>query len=120
MLSQRKLKLVPQNQQSVFMFCPEDEMKMYFTDKKEFMRKSSVRTLGRGMVCLDMDDYDKIVDVSSFVRTYQKNAGLLIGSIEEIAYNAGLIDAKRLIDLTDNAFYGNILKQIAKRGKPSK
>lgn len=117
MLSQRKLKLVPENQQAVIMFCPKEEMELYFSDKKEFVRKSSVRTLGRGMVCLDMDDYDKIVDVSSFVRTYQKNAGLLISSIEEIAYNAGLINAEELIGLADNASYGNILKQIAKKRK---
>ena len=118
MLSLRKLKLVPQNQRAVFVFCPEDEMEAYFSDKKEFVRKSSVRTLGRGMVCFDMDDYDKIVDASSFVRTYQKNVGLLIGSIEEIAYNIGSIDDERLIGLADKVSYSQVLKQIVKRGKP--
>ncbi len=117
MLSQRKIKLVPQNQQAVFVFCPEADMDAYFSDKKEFVKKASVRTLGRGMVCLDMDDYDKIVDVSYFVRTYQKNAGLLIGSIEEIAYNMDFIDEKQLTDLADNVSYGNVLKQVAKKGK---
>ena len=120
MLSQRKIKLVPQNQQAVFVFCLEDDMEAYFSDKNEFVRKASVRTLGRGMVCLDMDDYDKIVDVSSFVRTYQKNAGLLIGSIEEIAYNKGLIDTEQLLELADNVSYGKVLKQIAWRGKTQK
>ncbi len=113
----RKIKLVPQNQQAVFVFCPEADMDAYFFDKKEFARKASVRTLGRGMVCLDMDDYDKIVDVSSFVRTYQKNAGLLIGSIEEIAYNMGFIDTEQLICLADNVSYASALKQIARKGK---
>lgn len=120
MLSQRKLKLVPQNQQAVFFFCPKDEMSTYFSYKKDFVRKSSVRTLGRGMVCFDMDDYDKIVDVASFVRTYQKNAGLLIGSIEEIVYNVGFIDTTQLIDMAGNVSYGSALKQIAKRSREQK
>lgn len=117
MLSQRKIKLVPQNQQAVIVFCPEEDMEKYFSDKKDFVRKTSVRTLGRGMVCLDMDDYDKIVDVASFVRTYQKNVGLLIGSIEEIAYNMGFIDTEQLIKFADNVSYVNTLKQIARNDK---
>lgn len=84
MISQRMIKLVPQNQEAVFYFASNDESHLYFKDKKYFVSNCTSRTLGRGMVCFDMDDNDKVLDVAGFIRTYQNNSGLLIGSVEEI------------------------------------
>lgn len=112
MVSERMTKLVPTNQEPVFLFCREKRADAYFADKKKVFREASVRTLGRGMVCLDMYDYDKILEVASFIRAYQKNAGLLIGSLEEIAYRKGLITAEELMRMAGKVPYGNLLKDI--------
>ena len=51
------------------------------------MKNAAKRTLGRGMVCLDMSDYDKSLDVANFVRIYQQNTGLMIGDLHEVVLN---------------------------------
>lgn len=109
MLSQRMIKLVPQNQEAVFYFATDTDSYLYFQDRKKFKRNSSVRTLGRGMVCFDMDDYDKVLDVAGFVRTYQSNSGLLIGDIEEVAYRKGIITEAQLREIASEVAYGEQL-----------
>lgn len=100
MLSERNVKLVPENQEPVF----------YFNHKEA--KKYAIRTLGRGMICLDMGDYDKVLDIAAFVRTYQKNSGLLIGSLEEIAYRRGIITGEQLMEMACNIPYGDLLKDM--------
>ena len=100
MLSERNVKLVPESHEPVF----------YFTHKEA--KKYAIRTLGRGMICLDMGDFDKALDVAAFVRTYQKNSGLLIGSLEEIAYRRGIITGDQLMEMADNVPYRNLLKNV--------
>lgn len=113
MLSKRRVKLVPENQGETFIFSPSSDIEDYFENKAEFMESASPRTLGRGMVCLDMGDYDKSLDVSSFVRTYQQNSGLLIGSIEEIAFRTGRINESELREIAEQLPYREMLSQIA-------
>ena len=84
MLSERNVKLVPENQEPVFFFS---HGSAYFEDPKKFMKNAAKRTLGRGMVCLDMSDYDKSLDVANFVRIYQQNTGLMIGDLQEVVLN---------------------------------
>ncbi len=84
MLSERNVKFVPQNQEPVFFFSHGNG---YFNDPKKFMKTAAIRTLGRGMVCLDMSDYDKSLDVASFVRIYQHNTGLHIADLQEVVLN---------------------------------
>ena len=84
MLSERNIKLIPQNQEPVFFFSHGGA---YFNDPKKFMKTAAKRTLGRGMVCLDMSDYDKSLDVANFVRIYQQNTGLKIGDLQEVVLN---------------------------------
>lgn len=106
MLSNRNINLVPENQEPVF----------FFSHREAGSKKPTSRTLGRGMICLDMGDYDKVLDVASFVRTYQRNSGLLIGSLEEIAYRQGIIDSETLIEMADRLPYGDLLRSV--KGKP--
>lgn len=106
MLANRNVNLVPENQEPVFFFSHRD------ADSK----KAASRTLGRGMICLDMGDYDKVLDVASFVRTYQQNSGLLIGSLEEIAYRQGIIDSEKLMIVADRLPYGDLLRSV--KGEP--
>lgn len=60
---------------------------VYFDDPKKFMKIAARRTLGRGMICLDMSDYDKALDVANFVRIFQQNTGLRIGDLHEVVVN---------------------------------
>ncbi len=109
MLSGRDTKLEPMNQEPVIFFVRES--KTYFSDR---MDMAISKTLGRGMVCLDMSDNDKVLDVASFVRTYQKNSSLLIGSLEEIAYSKGIIAKQQLIELAKETSYGLQLLALTK------
>lgn len=109
MLSRRNVKLIPQNQMPIVYFACDDA---YFKDKNKLIAYSSARTLGRGMICFDMSNADQILEVASFVSTYQKNTGLLIGSLEEIAYNKGIISDTQLIRSADQVSYGALLKKM--------
>lgn len=112
MLSQRTTKLVPQNQEPVFYFVMKP--KEYFKDPYQIYQTASIRTLGRGMISLDMGDNDKVLEVASFVRTYQQNAGLLIAGLEEIAYRKGYISKQQLIKLAREVPYGAQLLEMTK------
>ena len=68
------------------------------------------------MICFDMNNYDSVLDVAGFVRTYQRNAGMLIESLEEIAYRRRLIDEAQLRAIAENMPYGELLKRVV--GKP--
>lgn len=111
MLSGRTTKLVPENQEPVMFFYTGEGY-----DRKYIKRVATLRTLGRGMICFDMDDYDSILDVAGFVRTYQRNSGMLIGSLEEIAYRRGLIDEAQLQAMAEIVPYGEMLRKMV--GKP--
>ena len=106
MLLQRRTKLVPTNQEAVFFFSNDDD---YFADRKRFIRSAQSRTLGRGMICMDMSNPDKVLEVASFVCSYQKNSGLLIGSLEEIAFRKGLISEEELNVLSEQCLYREML-----------
>lgn len=85
MVSESLMKLVPEGAEAPFLFCPAEYSLIYKKNRDYLWSSAATRTLGRGMVCIDMDHDDGCQDVSSFVRMYQKNTGLLIGNIEEIA-----------------------------------
>ena len=94
MLSQRNTKLIPENQEPVVFFSHGND---YLTDSKKFMRTAAKRTLGRGMVCIDMSSQDKRLDVANFVRIYQQNTGLLIGNLEEVVNHKSVEATKQQI-----------------------
>ena len=113
MLSQRMVKLIPYNQEAVFYFAIAKKCAAYFSDNENFKNVMGEKPLGRGKVCFDMDDYDKVLDVAGFVRTYQSNSGLLIGDIEEMAFRKGFIGKDTLLELAENVPYGELLKSVA-------
>jgi transcriptional regulator with XRE-family HTH domain len=110
MLAGKNIKLVPENQSAVFYFSY--DASSYFKDKKNFCKTASSRTLGRGMLCFDMGDSDKALEVASFVRTYQKNSGLLIGSLEEIAYKKRLVSNQQLTEIAGKVPYREMLLRL--------
>ena len=85
MVSQTLIKLVPYKQDAVFLFCPAEDAFMYLRNPAFLYEEAAERTLGRGMINVNMVDIDAVMNVAGFVRFYQNNTGVLIGSLEEIA-----------------------------------
>ena len=55
-----------------------------------------VQQMGRGYAWLDMGTHASLLDAGNFVRTLQDRQGLQTGCPEEIAFQAGWIDADQL------------------------
>ncbi|MBY6141006.1 glucose-1-phosphate thymidylyltransferase RfbA [Leisingera daeponensis] len=55
-----------------------------------------VETMGRGYAWLDTGTHGSLLDAGNFVRTLEQRQGLQTGCLEEIAYEAGWIDAAQL------------------------
>ena len=49
-----------------------------------------------------------------FVRTYQKNSGLLIGALEEIAFNEGMLSYEQLPEAAGEVFDKELLMRLCK------
>ena len=111
MVSESVMKLVPDNIPAPFLFCPAEYAALYTKNPGYLYEIASPRTLGRGMICLDMDDVDNLMEIASFIRIYQKSSGLLIGSLEEIAFSKGLISRKKLEKICSEVPYGERLLQ---------
>ncbi|WP_294705377.1 glucose-1-phosphate thymidylyltransferase RfbA [uncultured Fusobacterium sp.] len=73
--------------------------------------------LGRGMVWLDAGTFDGLLEASNLVQTIEKQQGILIGSIEEVAYRNGWISKEKLLELAEPLLktdYGKYLVEVAK------
>ncbi len=85
---------------------------------KEYLKKKKlkVKLMGRGYAWLDTGTYDSLIDAAMFIKTIEDRQGLLIGSIEEVAFRMGFISAGQLEKLSRNisTAYGDYLKNIAK------
>ena len=112
MVSNSVIKLVPENVAPPFLFCPAEYVPIYKKNPGYLFETAAFRTLGRGMVCLDMDDVDARTEIASFVRMYQRSSGLLIGSLEEIAFKKEWIDRETLSKLAENAPYRKSLERL--------
>ena len=76
----------------------------------------NVVTLGRGYAWLDTGTVDSMNEASEFVRVVQSRAGIQIAALEEIAYNNGWIDKKKLLVSAKKygkSPYGEHLKKVA-------
>lgn len=85
MLTESAVKLVPEGIEPPFLFCPAEYFSIYLKNPDYLYEIATVRTLGRGMVCIDMTDTDSRFDVANFVRMYRKSSGLSIADLEDIA-----------------------------------
>ena len=65
-----------------------------------------VTILGRGIAWLDTGTPDSLLQAASFVAAVEERQGLKIGSVEEVAYRMGYIDAAQVERLAA-AFKGN-------------
>ena len=75
----------------------------------------SVNFLERGSAWLDTGNIDSLHEASSYIRTLEHRQGLKVGCPEEIAWNNGWIDNKKLLELSKplkKSGYGEYLIQL--------
>jgi glucose-1-phosphate thymidylyltransferase len=73
-----------------------------------------VEKIGRGVAWLDTGTHQSLLQASLFVQAIEERQGLLVGSVEEIAYRKGFIDADQLRILAkplEKTDYGRYLLQ---------
>jgi glucose-1-phosphate thymidylyltransferase len=76
----------------------------------------NVEVLGRGIAWLDTGTHESLLEASNFIQVVEQRQGLLVGSIEEVAYRMGYIDAHALEALATplgNSDYGRYLLDLA-------
>lgn len=78
-------------------------------------KKLSISTMGRGYTWFDTGNAEDLFSASSFVRMIETRQGLMIGSIEEIAYYMGYIDLEKLKNISETlseTVYNSYLKKM--------
>jgi glucose-1-phosphate thymidylyltransferase len=78
-------------------------------------RLLDVQLLGRGFAWLDTGTINSLADATSFVKMIQQHQGIVIASLEEIAYKNGWIDKNSLFRSAEkhiNSPYGQHLKRV--------
>ncbi|HEX7978468.1 MAG TPA: glucose-1-phosphate thymidylyltransferase RfbA [Gemmatimonadaceae bacterium] len=81
----------------------------------------NVRLLGRGTAWLDTGTHQSLLEASNFIAVVEQRQGLLVGSIEEVAFRMGYVDADGLRALAAplaKTEYGRYLLDLARGGSP--
>ncbi|MEO8333829.1 MAG: glucose-1-phosphate thymidylyltransferase RfbA [bacterium] len=76
----------------------------------------TVRPLGRGIAWMDTGTPQSLLQAANFVEAIEERQGLMIGSIEEVAYRMSFIDADGLRELarpSAQSRYGQYLLAVA-------
>ncbi len=76
----------------------------------------NVEVFGRGFAWLDTGTHDSLIQAGQFIETIEKNQGIKVACLEEIAYKKGYIDRDKLLfDATmyEKSDYGKYLLNIA-------
>ena len=82
----------------------------------------NVERLGRGIAWLDTGTHQSLLEASNFIQTVEQRQGLLVGSIEEVAFRMGFIDSGALRALAaplSKSEYGQYLLELAEGHVPS-
>ena len=80
-------------------------------------RRLRVELLGRGVAWLDTGTHESLLQASNFIEAVEQRQGLMVGSIEEVAFRMGFIDADTLVRLAEPLRknpYGQYLIGIAR------
>ena len=70
---------------------------------QEFLKQERlfVELLGRGFAWLDTGTQEAMMDASNFIKTIEDRQGLKVACLEEIAYDQGFIEIKKLKELAE-------------------
>ena len=82
------------------------------------MSSLKVQLLGRGFAWLDTGTHDSLSEASTFIEVIEKRQGLKVACLEEISYNKGWIDSKKLEKLAEQLSknqYGQYLLKLLKK-----
>ena len=80
----------------------------------------NVEVLGRGIAWLDTGTHQSLLEASNYIAVVEQRQGLLVGSVEEVAYRMGYIDAQGLRALAAplaKTDYGRYLIDLAGGGE---
>jgi len=97
---------------------PSDRGELEITSVNETYLKEGklkVGLLGRGFAWFDAGTYDSFIETSEFVSTLEKRTGLMIGCVEEVAYQNGWITLEQLKETASklrNTDYGEYLQEV--------
>jgi glucose-1-phosphate thymidylyltransferase len=75
-----------------------------------------VRPLGRGIAWMDTGTHQSLLQAANFVEAIEERQGLMIGSIEEVAFRMGFIgadDLRQLARVSAQSTYGQYLLAVA-------
>ena len=77
----------------------------------------NVKLLGRGFAWLDTGTHNSLLQASNYIEAIENRQGLMVGSIEEVSFRMGYIDAEQLVRLADaRNEYGDYLRRVAHEG----
>ncbi|OWP64638.1 glucose-1-phosphate thymidylyltransferase [Hymenobacter amundsenii] len=84
---------------------------------QEYLRRGKLKVgiLGRGTAWLDTGTFESLMQAGEFVRVLEQRQGLKVGSIEEVAYRQGFIDADQLRTIAEplrKSGYGDYLLHL--------
>ena len=84
---------------------------------QEYLRRGKLKVgiLGRGTAWLDTGTFESLMQAGEFVRVLEQRQGLKVGSIEEVAYRQGFIDADQLRKIAEplrKSGYGDYLMRL--------
>ncbi len=87
-----------------------------------YMRRGQLRArvLGRGVAWLDTGTHQALLEASNFIEAVEQRQGLMVGSIHEVAFRMGFIDAAQLLRLAEPlcaSEYGQLLLTVAREGR---
>jgi glucose-1-phosphate thymidylyltransferase len=85
---------------------------------KEYLRRGKLKVgvLSRGTAWLDTGTFNSLMQAGQFVQVIEERQGLKIGSIEEVAFRMGFIDANQLEKIATplvKSGYGTYLLKLA-------
>jgi glucose-1-phosphate thymidylyltransferase len=84
---------------------------------QEYLRRGKLKVgiLGRGTAWLDTGTFESLMQAGEFVRVIEQRQGLKVGSIEEVAYRQGFINADQLREIATplrKSGYGDYLMHL--------
>ena len=102
---------------------PSDRGELEITSvNEEYLKRSQLKVelMGRGYAWLDTGTHESLLEAGRFIQTIQKRTGLMVASIEEIAFEKGFIDSNQLNELAKplaKSGYGDYLLKRAEEKK---